>query len=170
MRTTTRVSAALAMLLSLAASTARAQSANINATATVYQAMTVTGARTLDFGNVFPGVNKAVAVTDATSGRFDLVGQAAANVNLTFTLPANLTSAGNNLPVGTWTGCWNPTANNSASGCTAFTPSGSASAVAFGGSSGTSNMWVFVGATVSPGAAQVAGTYTGTVTLTAAYF
>ena len=131
MRTTTRVSAGLAMLLSLVASAARAQSANITATATVFQAMTVTGARTLDFGSVFPGVAKAIAVAAATSGRFDLTGQNSANVNVSFTLPANLTSGANNLPIGSWTGCHNT--SNSTAGCTAFTPSAAATASAFSG-------------------------------------
>lgn len=165
MRTTIRVSAVLAALLSLAGSTARAQSANINATATVYQAMTVTGAQALAFGNVFPGVNKTIAVTDATSGRFDLTGQNSATVNLTFALPATLASGGNTLPIGTWTGCTNT--SNSTTGCTSFTPSGTATPSAF---SGTGSLWVWVGGTVSPAANQAAGAYTGTVTLTAAYF
>lgn len=164
MRTLTRVSATVAALLSLATA-AQAQSANINATAVVYQAMTVTGARALDFGNVFPGVAKSIAVAAATSGRFDLTGQASANVNLTFTLPTNLTSGANNLPIGTWTGCTNAT--NTTTGCTTFTPSGSATASAF---SGTGNLFVWVGGTVTPAANQAAGTYNGTVTLTAAYF
>jgi Mat/Ecp fimbriae major subunit len=165
MRTTTRVSAGLLLFLSLAATAAEAQSANITATATVYQAMTITGARTLDFGNVFPGVAKAVAVAAATSGRFDLTGQNSANVNLTFTLPANLTSGANNLPIGTWTGCTNTT--NSTTGCASFTPSGSATPSAFGG---TGSLYVWVGGTVTPAGNQPTGTYTGTVTLTAAYF
>ncbi len=164
MRTTTRVSAVLAALLSLTVS-AQAQSANITATATVFQAMTVTGARTLDFGNVFPGVAKSIGVAAATSGRFDLTGQSSANVNLTFTLPTNLTSGANNLPIGTWTGCTNAT--NTTTGCTSFTPSGTATASAF---SGAGALFVWVGGTVTPGGAQAAGTYTGTVTLTAAYF
>lgn len=164
MRTTTRVSAVLAAILSLGAMPAVAQSANITATANVFQAITVTGARTLDFGNVFPGVNKTIGVAAATSGRFDLTGQNSAPVQLTFTLPANLTSGANNLPIGTWTGCTNPT--NSTTGCTAFTPSGTATNSAF---SGTGALFVWVGATVSPGAAQAAGTYNGTVTLTANY-
>ncbi len=164
MRTLTRVSAVVAALLSLATA-AEAQSANINATAVVYQAMTVTGARTLDFGNVFPGVSKAIAVADPTSGRFDLTGQASANVNLTFTLPTNLTSGANNLPIGTWTGCTNAT--NTTAGCSSFTPSGSASPTAF---SGAGALFVWVGGTVTPAANQAAGTYNGTVTLTAAYF
>ena len=164
MRTLTRVSATVAALLSLATA-AQSQSANITATAVVYQAMTVTGARALDFGNVFPGVAKSIAVAAATSGRFDLTGQASANVNLTFTLPTNLTSGANNLPIGTWTGCTNAT--NTTTGCTTFTPSGTATPTAF---SGTGNLFVWVGGTVTPAANQAAGTYNGTVTLTAAYF
>ena len=164
MRTLTRVSVTVAALFSLATA-AQAQSANINATAVVYQAMTVTGARALDFGNVFPGVAKSIAVAAATSGRFDLTGQASANVNLTFTLPTNLTSGANNLPIGTWTGCHAATSNTT--GCTTFTPSGSATASAF---SGTGALFVWVGGTVTPAANQAAGTYNGTVTLTAAYF
>ena len=165
MRTTTRVSATLAVILSLAASAAQAQSANITATAVVFQAMTVTGARTLDFGNVFPGVAKSIAVAAATSGRFDLTGQASANVNVSFTLPTNLTSGVNNLPIGTWTGCTNAT--NTTVGCTVFTPSAATTATAF---SGAGALFVWVGGTVTPGAAQAAGTYNGTVTLTAAFF
>lgn len=164
MRNTTRVSAALVVLLSLAASAARAQSANIQATATVYQAITVAGASDLAFGNVFPGVNKTVAVTDASAGRFDLAGQASANVNLSFTLPTDLTGPAN-LPIGSWTGCTNPT--NTTTGCTGFTPSAGASASAFGAGA---TLFVWVGATVSPAANQTAGSYSGTVTLNAAYF
>jgi hypothetical protein len=141
-----------------------AQSANITATANVFQAITVTGAQTLDFGNVFPGVVKTIAVTDPTSGRFDLTGQSSAPVQLTFTLPTDLISGANNLPIGTWTGCTNPT--NTTAGCTTFTPSGTASASAFGA---PGNLFVWVGATVTPAVAQAAGTYTGTVTLTANY-
>jgi hypothetical protein len=169
MRTTIiQVSAVLAAILSLAGSSAQAQSANITATATVFQAMTVTGARTLDFGTVFPGVAKAIGVAAATSGRFDLTGQNSANVNLTFTLPANLTNTAPTadlMPIGSWTGCTSPT--NTTAGCTAFTPSGSATASAY---SGSGALFVFVGGTVTPAANQVAGTYNGTVTLTAAYF
>jgi spore coat protein U-like protein len=164
MRTWTRAALAAA-LVTLAASAAQAQSANINATATVFQAMTVSGARDLDFGNVFPGVNKTIGVAAATSGQFALTGQNSANVNLSFTLPTNLTSGANNLPIGTWTGCHNT--SNATAGCTAFTPSAAATASAF---SGTGSLWVWVGGTVSPAANQAAGSYTGTVTLTAAYF
>jgi Mat/Ecp fimbriae major subunit len=164
MRTTTRVSAVVAAFLSLGAMPAVAQSANINAIANVFQAITVTGANTLDFGNVFPGVAKTIGVAAATAGRFDLTGQGSAPVQLTFTLPTNLTSGANSLPIGTWTGCTNPT--NSTTGCTTFTPSGTATNSAF---SAGGALFVFVGGTVTPAAAQAAGSYTGTITLTANY-
>jgi hypothetical protein len=166
MRKSSLFSVGLAGIISLAAPGGlRAQSASIQALANVFQPITITGARDLDFGNVFPGVNKTIAVADPTSGRFDLTGQASANVNLTFTLPANLTSGANNLPIGTWTGCHNAT--NSTAGCTSFTPSGAPTAASF---SGAGALFVWVGATVSPAAAQAAGNYTGTVTLSVAYF
>jgi len=164
MRIATRVSAVVAALLSLATA-AQAQSASIQALANVLQPITVTGARDLDFGTVFPGVNKAIAVGDVTSGRFDLTGQASANLNLSFTLPANLVSGGNNLPIGTWTGCYNGT--NSTATCTAFTPSAANTATAF---SGAGALFVWVGGTVSPAANQAAGSYAGTVQMTVAYF
>lgn len=165
MRTISRVSAVMAAVLSLGALPVMAQSANITATATVLQAITVTGARTLDFGTVFPGVAKSVGVAAATSGRYDLTGSNSANVNVSFTLPANLTSGANNLPIGTWTGCYNGT--NVVGSCTAFTPSAATTATAF---SGAGALFVWVGGTVTPGAAQAAGVYNGTVTMTAAYF
>jgi len=164
MRIATRVTAVLAAVFGLA-STAQAQSANIQALANVYQPITITGNRDLDFGNVFPGVASTIGVAAPTSGLFQLGGQASGNVNLTFTLPGNLASGGNTLPIGSWTGC--TSATNTTAGCTAFTPSGAATASAF---SGLGALWVFVGATVTPAAGQAAGAYSGTVTLTAAYF
>ena len=165
MRTITRVSAVMAAVLSLGALPVMAQSANITATATVLQAITVTGARTLDFGTVFPGVAKSIGVAAATSGRYDLTGSNTANVNVSFTLPVNLTSGANTLPIGTWTGCYNGT--NVVGSCTAFTPSAATTSTAF---SGTGALFVWVGGTVTPAAAQAAGVYNGTVTMTAAYF
>ncbi|HWB40571.1 MAG TPA: DUF4402 domain-containing protein [Gemmatimonadales bacterium] len=166
MRTATVLSAALAAAFSFGAVTAEAQtSANINATATVLSAVTVTGANDLQFGNVTPGVNKTVAIADAGAGRFDVVKAANQGVTLAFTLPANLTAGANNLPIGTWTGGWN-TANTPA-GATAFTPSAGGSNTA--ATAGTT-LFVFVGATVSPAAAQPAGSYSGTVTMSAVYF
>jgi hypothetical protein len=165
MRFVTRVSALGLGILSLAtAAQAQTNSANISATAVVQQPINVTGAVALSFGNVFPGVAKAIAVAAAGAGRFDITGQASAPANLSFTLPSNLTVGANNLPIASWTGTWNTT--NNPVGGTNFTPSAALTPFTF---SGTGTAFAFVGATVTPATNQAAGTYTGTVTLTVTY-
>ena len=83
---------------------------------------------------------------------------------MTFTLPTNLTFGANNLPIGTWTGQHNAT--NTVPG-TAFTPSAASTLAVL--AAGTGNRFVFIGATVTPAVAQVAGAYTGTVTMNVVY-
>jgi hypothetical protein len=158
--------AALALVLA-GVVTAQAQGVNgsITATAQVQTPITVTGTQNLSFGNVFPGVAKAVAYTDATNaGKFSVAGQGSTPVTYSFTLPANLTSAGNNLPIGSWLGYENTV--NSTSGGSAITPSGTpaTSTLSAGGA-----LFLFLGATVTPPANLPAGAYSGTVTLTVSY-
>jgi hypothetical protein len=155
----------LALSAVVGSSAAQTNNASINATAQVQTPINVSATRGLDFGNVFPGVAKSIAVTDATSGEFSMTGQTSAGANMTFVLPANLTSGGNNLPIGTWSGYWNQ-ANNATAGGTAFTPSAGTSPLTF---SGTGNAWVFLGATVNPAANQAAGSYTGSIQMTVTY-
>ena len=140
-------------------------SANASVSADVQQPLAVTKTNDLAFGSVFPGLNKTVAVSDAGAAAFTVLGQAGASVNLTFSTPTSLASAGNTLTIGSWAARRN-TSNSSASG-TDFTPSASATSATIGGSGG---LYVFVGATVQPTSGQVAGTYTGTLTLTVVYF
>lgn len=164
MRTATVLSAALAASLSFGAASLQAQSATIQATATVLSAITVTGTD-LAFGSVTPGVNKTIAITDAGAGVFTVTKAAATSVALTFTLPAILTGpAAATMPIGSWTGGWNNTANNAA-GATTFTPSAVPTTVPSGGA----NLWVWVGGTVSPAGAQTAGGYTGSVSMQVIY-
>jgi hypothetical protein len=158
-------SMALIALVAGIATTAVAQSnsASITATAVVQQPINVVGAANLAFGNVFPGVNATVPLTGAGAGRFDVTGQASAPVNLAFTaLPTDLVLLSNNLPV-SFTAGYNGT--NSAAGATSFAPGGGAATSL----SGTGALFVFLGGTVTPAVNQVAGTYTGTVTLQVTY-
>lgn len=158
-------SLAVAALLAGLAPVAMAQSnsGSITATAIVQQPISVTGAVNLSFGNVFPGVAATVALTDAGAGRFDVAGQANAPVTLAFTtLPGNLASGANNLPI-VFTSGYNP--SNSAAGATSFAP-GSGATTAL---SGTGTLFVFLGGTVTPAVNQAAGTYTGTITLQVTY-
>jgi spore coat protein U-like protein len=158
-------SVAMIALIAGIATTAAGQSnsASVTATAVVQQPINVVGAANLTFGNVFPGVNATVPLTGAGAGRFDVSGQASAPVNLAFTaLPTDLTLLSNNLPV-SFTAGYN--AANSAAGATPFAP-GSGAAASL---SGTGTLFVFLGGTVTPAVNQVAGTYTGTVTLQVTY-
>jgi len=153
------------LLLSTVMVAAQSNAASIQATAVVQQPINVTGARDLGFGNVFPGINKAIPVTDPNSGRWDVVGQANANVQLTFTLPATLSDGANTMPIASYDAHHNT--SNSPSGGTNFTPSGAPTSAAL---SGTGALWVFIGATVSPATNQAAGSYTGSLSMTVVYF
>lgn len=142
---------------------AQVNNASITATATVQAPINVTAVSNLDFQNVFPGVAKTVLVTDATAGRWDVAGAVSAPVSLNFTLPGNLSSGANLMPIGTWTGNHNTTAAPTGSG---FTPSGTPTAATL---SAAGALFVYIGATVSPLANQAAGVYTAAVTLTVLY-
>jgi hypothetical protein len=140
------------------------QTATILATATVMQPINVVGAVNLAFGSVFPGIASTVAVNAAGAGRFDVTGQASAPVFVSFVLPTNLISGANTLPIGTWTGHLN-TVNNPTTGSN-FTPSAGSTAATV---SGIGQLFVFVGATVTPAVNQAAGVYNGTIQITVTY-
>jgi len=166
MRTATVLSALVAAGLTVGVATAEAQtSAGIQATATVLSALTVAAGNNLQFGNVTPGVNKTVGFAAAGAGRFDVTKADGAGVTLSFTLPTDLTSGTDLLPIGSWTGGWNTT--QTPAGATGFTPSPAGTNTA--ATAGTA-LHVYVGATVSPAAGQAAGSYIGTVTMSAIYF
>lgn len=152
-----------AALAAAAAAPAFAQSGTVNATANVVTPLTVTPLSALAFGNVYPGVSKTVAPADAGAGKLSVSGYAGAQVALSFTVPSTLTSGTNSLPIASWTGVHN-TANSSSG--TAFTPSATATNANLNGSG---DLWVFLGAQVTPTAGQAAGTYSSTVTMTVAY-
>ncbi len=149
----------------VAATAAQAQtSASIQATATVVTPLSVTGTAPLAFGNVFQGVNKSVTAIDAGSGRFSIVGFQASQVAMTFTLPSTLASGANSMPISTYDVQVNGT--NSTAGTTSLTV---VSGTPVNSNLVSGSLFVFVGGTVAPGAAQAAGVYTGSIVLSAAY-
>ena len=164
MYTATKVTIIALALLTAGVVTAQAQNnASINVSAAVQQPIVVLAGANLTFGNVFPGVAKAVALGSVSAGRFDVTGQASAPVSMTFVVPSNLTFGANNLPIASWVGSWNGINDPAGSG---FTPSVGATAATF---SGSGALFVFVGATVTPAVSQVAGAYVGTVQMTVTY-
>jgi len=164
----TRIAFLAAAVALAAAQPAAAQQTNtIDATATVVTPLSVSSVSSLAFGTVYPGVNKSVAYTDATNGgKFSVAGYAGAQVTLSFTLPATLAGpSGATLPIDTWSAYHNTT-NDAASGGAGFDPSLASPTTAL---SGTGNLYVFLGARVTPDPTQAAGAYTSTVTMTVAY-
>src|SRR2546426_7565511 len=85
MYTATRVTMLALGLVAAGAAAVQAQNnATINVTAAVQQPIVVTAANALDFGQVFPGVPKGVALASASAGRFTVTGQGGAGVSLAF--------------------------------------------------------------------------------------
>ncbi len=148
--------------------TAKPVSDDISATADVQTPLTVTGSADLVFGTVFPGVNKAVAYTDAVNaGQWDISGEAAAEVTLEFTvLPANLTSGGNNLPIVYAADDAGHNTTDAPGTATDFDPAVGATADL---DAGTGALYVWIGGTVQPPEDQAAGAYTATITLNVSY-
>lgn len=147
-------------------SLAQPNNATINANATVLQPVTVTAGQDLDFGNVFPGVNKTLAPDAPTAGRWDVTGSSGAEIALALTTPANLSDGTNNLAIVFGAGSAGY-ATTSVAPTTTFDPAAGATASLSGALPG--ELYVWIGGTVQPTADQPSGVYTGTVTLTVNY-
>lgn len=155
-------------LLAVTVAQAQPNNADITASAQVLRPLTVQNQVDLDFGNVFPGVDKSVAIADATAGEWYVTGATSAEVDMSFTLPANLSDGGgNNLPIafGASDGAYD--AGNNKGSSTAFDPAAGATANLSGDPTG--ELWVWIGGTVQPAVNQPQGLYTGTITLTVNY-
>ncbi|MDH4044925.1 MAG: DUF4402 domain-containing protein [Gemmatimonadota bacterium] len=158
---------AAAAMLAAPASAQVTASDNIAVTGTVAGGLTVTGGNDLLFGIIIPGLARTIAPTDPGAGTFLVNGEPGASVQLTF--PSLPTAIGNGTPADdiplTLSLVYN-TANNAATGTTidpsVTTPTTSLEAV-------SGDLYIFLGGTVTPAAAQTPGGYTNTFTLQAAY-
>ena len=150
--------------------TAKAQTTNMSATATVVTPLTVTKVTDLAFGTVYPGLDKIISssTNPTLMGKFTISGYSgpptAATVFISFSLPASLVSGGQSLAIDTWNGYQGAGATQSTGG-TAFTPSATNSSVLLNATATN----VYIGASVHPTYAQVAGAYIGTIVMTTVY-
>lgn len=143
-----------------------------DATANVFTPITVTQVTdaNLDFGNVFTGEDPA-AITPDNGAQFDVSGsQQGVDVELTFTLPAELTGPGD--PIGITFGgnsaAWTDgtTYNNP----NTFDPNNSPGATVSPLPTDDGEVRVWIGGDLDPiPSAQTEGQYTATITLTADY-
>ena len=147
-------------------------SQSIGASATVLQQISVSAVQDLEFDKVGQGVNKVVAVDDATSGRFSVKGQGAARYELTLTLPTHLAQAGEDaaeLVIDTWTGSYSDESDMPEG--TAFTPSNSPETRTLPGdvTDYSQEQFYRIGATVRPTANQAPGDYTAEIQIAVEY-
>ena len=82
------------LAFALFAAPAAAQTASINATATVVAPVAVAPGNNLIFGEVAPGFTRSVAPADGNAGTFSITGGGSVEVSLTFTLPTVLDEVG----------------------------------------------------------------------------
>ncbi len=141
----------------------------IDATATVLQAMNVIGEQDLTFGDVSPGVNKTVDWDDADNGGiFIIQAGSGASIQYNITTIDNLSSDEDGstaeLSIDGYDGNWGE--DNVTENATNELSFGSDETITV---PGTSEIYVFFGATVNPTNDQEAGSYSGEITLTAEY-
>jgi uncharacterized protein DUF4402 len=129
--------------------------------------LNVSGTQLLDFGAVLPGVQQIVPWNDAASGgRFSITGAKGSEVRLTFTLPASLiATGGRTLPLqfGPSDGAWNT--QNTAATASTFDPR----VPLVTRLSNQGRLFFWLGGKALPSGTQAAGTYNGSITLTAMY-
>jgi hypothetical protein len=158
-RTAMRAGVAVLAAMAVAVGTGKAEAQG--------RPLSVTGQNQLTFATVFPGVPEMVSYTDAVNaGAFQVRGIKDAEVALTFTLPSKLQAPGArtlNLLFGPSDGAWNRL--NSVATARTFDPR----VVLTVQLSQQGRLFLWLGGTALPTATQAAGSYTGTVTLTAAY-
>ena len=127
----------------------------------------VDGVRDLTFGTVLPGIPRQVLRTDpAGSGEFQIRGEKFSQVELTFTLPTQMTGpAGAAMPAVFGGNDGGYSVTQAITSQVGFDPTQPFRSQLDRNGRGS----VFLGGTATPVAGQRAGSYTGTVTLTVAY-
>lgn len=167
------VCALLAILLPVAGTvSAQTGTGQFNATARVMGPLTVVPMQDLDFGTVIRGINTTVGPRSPNAGVWEVTGTPRAFVTISFTLPSvlnNIQAApGVTMPIsfGNNSARWRRR-NPGLGGGQRFNPAvGSTGRL---GGNARPRMYVYIGGTVSPGAAQVPGIYQGTIIMTVLY-
>lgn len=147
----------------------QSDSENATASATILAHLDVQKVTDLSFDDVSPGIEKTIP--RASGAEFTVTGGSGAAVSLSFTLPSFLDEVGaetNQLPISfTDTDAnWETGTTTDDAGTNAFDPTAGATTISSFPAGGIA---VFLGGTVQPANTQAAGTYEGTITLTATY-
>jgi hypothetical protein len=159
-----------ALVLAASALPAAAQtsaSSNLTSTATVVSPISISITQPLAFGKLTASQVKTIAADDAANaGQFYVQGDGGAAVTLSVTAPANLVSGANTLPLSALTGTQGAT---NGSGNSTFSPVPGGTVLSIPGAGTTQKLYVHIGGTVTAGAGQPTGAYTGNIALNVAY-
>ena len=146
------------------------------ATATVLTALAVIAAQSLVFGNIYQGVAVTIGNNvNASSGIFNILGQASAGIAISFTLPEYiaLANGSDRMTIGFSSTDVTVDSNNTTpagvvggDGWVNTNPNNLPAATVIG-SAGQTN--VYLGGRVYPAVDQTAGAYSGDIILTVAY-
>ena len=169
-RAAAAVAGAIAALV-LSGGSLQAQSASVLARAEVTDvALSVLDVQDLQFGTVIPGVAATVdPQTSASAGKFEIRGAQRAEIAVDLSLPAALTVGPWSMPVSFGANGACHRNRDQQAQCTYFDPSTTLVTNIRNRTFPDNLHIVWVGGTVSPGAAQFPGVYRGSVTLTVAY-
>jgi hypothetical protein len=134
------------------------QSSTANVTANVNATLTLANLTDLNIGNVNQGQTVTIASNVAAAASFLVTGAANAATTITVTFPANLTFGANTMTFNGQIPRYNTVAGPAASTAFGALTGGSTT------SSGTGNLWVYIGGQVIATAAQAVGSYSGVIT------
>jgi spore coat protein U-like protein len=139
-------------------------STSANVTANVTAAVTVNNTLPMAFGNVTLGTSPSVLSNSAAAAAFTISGAANTATGVTIVYPATLVSGANSM---VFTSSVLPRTNTVAAAATAVTTySTDASDIVGALTSGTGALFLYVGGQIAVDAAQAAGSYSGTITVT----
>ena len=146
------------ILLLIVSSLSFAQSSTANVTANVNATLTIANLTDLVIGNVNQGQTVTIASNVAAAASFMVTGAANAATTITVAFPANLTFGANTMTFNGQIPRYNTVAGPA--GSTAFGALTGGSTT----SSGTGNLWVYIGGQAIAAAAQAVGSYSGLIT------
>jgi hypothetical protein len=135
-----------------------AQSTNANVTANVNATLTIARLTDMTFAAVNQGQTVTIASNVAAASSFLIAGAANAATTVTVTFPTDLTFGANTLTFNGQIPRYNTVAGPAASTAFGAITGGSTN------TSGTGNLWVYIGGQVVATAVQAVGSYSGVIT------
>lgn len=176
-RIRTLAAAALATAITFAVTSAAPLAAQSTATASlsvtgkVVNPISLAVTAPLDFGGMFVGTPKTISPDGTGDGRFNVSGEAGAAISVTLQMPTSVTTTGGaSIPLSNWTYVVGTSSALTGTTPVSFNPTaGAPISTNLSGASGVGRVYFGIGATATPSASAVNGTYSATGQITVAY-